>query len=71
MPSAFTTGALPLHWTSITYASFGSIENNLLRLSSRSKGERLSLGTNIMIFFRIILKEPGRIILGTLAEVRL
>jgi hypothetical protein len=70
VPPTFTAGALLLHWASITYTSFCSIENNLLRISSRSKGKRLSLGTNIMIFFRVILKEPSRIILGTLAKVR-
>src|SRR6266496_5435900 len=70
MPPTFAARALALYWTGIAHTSFGAVENYLLRLSSRCQRKYLSLGTDIMIFLRIILKELGRVILGTLAEIR-
>ncbi len=69
MPPTFTAGTFGLHWTGIAHTRFGAIENYLLRFSSRGKWENLPLGTDIMIFFRVILKEFCRIILGALAKI--
>src|SRR5215216_1743831 len=69
MPSAFAAGAFAFYWTGVTHFCFGFVNQDLLRPSSRDKGKYLSLGTDIMIFLRLIPKELGRIVLGTLAEI--
>src|SRR5258706_15706816 len=70
MSPAFAARTFSLHWTGIAHTCFCAIENNLLRLSSGCKGKDLPLGTNIIVLLRVILKEIGWIILGTLAKIR-
>src|SRR5215207_9345374 len=70
MSSAFAARAFAFYWTGITHTSFGTIENYLLRLSSRGKWKDLPLRANIMVLLRVILKEMSWIILGALAKIR-
>src|SRR5688572_15184593 len=69
MSSTFAAGTLGLHWTSIAYASFCTIENDLLRFPSRGQWKDLALRANIMVLLRVILKEVCRVILGALAKI--
>src|SRR5258706_10981119 len=70
MPPTFTASAFAFYLTGIAHTRFGTVENYLLRFSSRGQWENLPLGADIIIFFRGILKEFCWIILGALAEIR-
>src|SRR5215211_8314215 len=69
MPPTFAACAFALHWTDIAHLSFGTIENDLLRFSSRGQWKDLPLRANVMVLLRVILKEFCRVILGALAKI--
>src|SRR5687768_7141644 len=69
MPSTFAARTLALYWAGIAHTCFCAIENYLFHISSRGQWENLPLGTDIMIFLRVILKEFSWVIFGALAEI--